>query len=156
MYNLIQSYIYDEKVLDLFAGSGSLGIEALSRGAESATFVEQNRQCKSIIEENLEKTRMVEKATILNTRVQDALRSLEQKKETFGLIIMDPPYNKGLITPVLKTIFERKLLDKEGIIVIEHEKNDILEDEVFSFRRIKCKHYGITTISIYKEADSCE
>ncbi len=69
---------------------------------------------------------------------------------------MDPPYNKGLITPVLKTIFERKLLDKEGIIVIEHEKMIYLKTKYFSFRRIKCKHYGITTISIYKEADSCE
>jgi len=152
MFNLIQSYIYDKKVLDLFSGSGGLGIETLSRGASSAVFVEKDRQTIKIIEENLTKTRMLDRSTIMNCDVQDSLRRLSQKKERFDLIILDPPYCKNFIIPVLKSVFEGNLLEEEGIIVIEHEKSDILEENIFGFERIKCKNYGITSISIYKEA----
>ena len=156
MFNLMQPYIRDQKVLDLYAGSGSLGIEALSRGADSAQFVESDRKCMQIILDNIEKTRIDADYRIHNTTVERAIMMLGQKEEKFGLIVMDPPYGKGLILPTLKLIHLRKILDVDGIIVIEHEKNDILEDEILSFRRIKCKHYGITTISMYEEVNLCE
>lgn len=156
MFNLIQNTIYDRQVLDLFSGSGSLGIEALSRGAEEAVFVEKNRKCKAIIEENLQKTHLFEQAAIMTVDVRDAIGNLAAKGQKFGLVFMDPPYNMGFIKPVMALLSERNLLDKEGIIVVEHEKNDILEDEIYGFRRIKCKQYGITTISIYKEETPCE
>lgn len=151
MFNLIQSYIYDKDILDLFSGSGGLGIEALSRGGSSAVFVEKHKKAVKIIEENLTKTRLLEKATIMNNDVEDALRRLSQNNRKFDLVILDPPYSKDLIIPVLKSLFEGELVEKEGIVVIEHEKSDILEEDLFGFQCIKTKRYGITSISIYKE-----
>lgn len=156
LFNLIQSQIYGRKVLDLFSGSGSLGIEALSRGATFAVFVDNSRKCVSVIRENLEKTKLINRSEILNFDIDSALNKLSMSSDKFGLIILDPPYNKGFIIPVLKTVSEKKLLDNEGIIVIEHEKNDILGDELFSFKKVKSRDYGITTISIFKEEALCE
>lgn len=156
MFNLIQTYIYDKNILDLFSGSGSLGIEALSRGGNSAVFVEKHRKAVKVIEDNLTKTRLLEKATIMNNDVQDAISRLSKSNKKFDLIILDPPYSKDFILPVLKSLLEGQLVEKEGIIVIEHEKSDILDENLFGFQCIKTKQYGITSISIYKETDQCK
>ena len=96
LFNMLQTYIPDCVFVDIFSGSGGIGIEALSRGASQAVFVEQNRKAAACIEENLNHTHLREKAVVMSKDVMTALRILEDKKQAFDYIFMDPPYGKLL------------------------------------------------------------
>ena len=97
LFSSIQFEIEDKKVLDLFAGSGQLGIEALSRGARSCTFVESNKSAYKIVEGNLDRCRITDKATLVFSEAKSFL----MKKDNFDIAFLDPPYHKGLITDCL-------------------------------------------------------
>lgn len=120
LFNLLQNDIYDCKFLDLFAGSGQIGIEALSRGANHATFVEKNKKVVDIINENLSKTKLMDNADVLK---KDVLAALPFLGETYDLIFMDPPYALGIEKDVLSSIKEHDVLDEEGQIIIEADLN---------------------------------
>ena len=96
LFNMLSFYVEESRFLDLFSGSGGIGIEALSRGASQAVFVEQNRKAAACIEENLNHTHLGEKAVVMSKDVMTALRILEDKKQAFDYIFMDPPYGKLL------------------------------------------------------------
>ena len=135
--------------LDLFSGSGSLGIELLSRGANSVTFVEGNQQLKSIIHSNLNKTKLIEKATLL---FQDVYRSLEaQNGKKFDLIMMDPPYLKGDIRKCLDLIAKLDLLSENGLVIAEHDIDDadILPCNAY-FESLKTKKYGKIGVTVFR------
>lgn len=116
VFNIVMPYIRGANALDLFAGSGALGIEAISRGAAWCTFVEKSREALSIIRKNLEDTKLKERATVT---MQDALSFLENAEKSYDLIFLDPPYDGGFYEPVLETISKRGLLQKDGILVLE-------------------------------------
>lgn len=138
MFDLIPYNFYDLKILDIFSGSGALGIEALSRGAESCTFIEKNPECIKVIEENLNHTRLFDKATIINGDVLNNL-SMFTNGQKFDMIFMDPPYDKNLCNMAVEKIYENDLLADDGLIIcecgevekIDSDKFEILKERTF-------------------------
>lgn len=148
MFSMIQSSIYGSRGLDLFSGSGALGIELLSRGAISVCFVEANRMAAAIIEKNLERTKLFHKSRLIVDDVNRALHKL--KGNSFDIIVMDPPYLKGYIKTTLLMIHECELLSEHGIIVVEHEFSDPeIEVSIEGFEMLKNKKYGKIGITIF-------
>ena len=141
LFNMISHEIADSCFLDLFSGSGAIGIEALSRGAKEAVFVEQNRKAMACIRENLTFTKLAKQSVLLEMDVLSALKRLEGKYQ-FDYIFMDPPYNHELEKSVLTYLAESSLLAEEGIIIVEASKEtdfDYAED--LGYNIIKEKEY---------------
>lgn len=122
LFNMLSPYLYDCIFLDLFAGSGGIGIEALSRGAMEAVFVEKNPKAMACIRENLKYTRLDRKALTISSDVMTALYRLEGEKQ-FDFIFMDPPYNQELEEKVLEYLADSQLLSDEGVIIVEASKD---------------------------------
>ncbi|MBM7615836.1 16S rRNA (guanine(966)-N(2))-methyltransferase RsmD [Alkaliphilus hydrothermalis] len=151
IFNIIQNYIIDSTVVDLFAGTGNLGIESLSRGAQRAYFVDQSRKSVETIKYNLEKTRLISSAEIISSDISSGIKRIAHKKVQADLIFMDPPYGKGLINSTLSLIVSTNLLKPSGLIVVEHDKND--EEILVDTEELTCirkNNYGNTSISFYQ------
>jgi 16S rRNA (guanine966-N2)-methyltransferase len=139
LFNMLQNEVYDAHFLDLFSGSGGIGIEALSRGAASCIFVEQDKKALACIDENLKKTGLELKAKVLPMDAIKALAYLEKTK-TFDLIFMDPPYGKEYEKRVLSYLKNSRLLTQDSLIIFEASlETDIsyLEDLGFTVERVK-------------------
>ncbi len=149
IFNILAPYIEESRVLDMFSGTGNLGIEAVSRGAASAYLIEKNKKCYDIIKENIYKTKLSDKIKPIIKDIYSALKVLSRAEEKFDIIFMDPPYLKGFIIPCLEEIMNLDLLNIEGIIVIEHDVEDILPRTRASLVRFKEKKYGTTMVSFY-------
>lgn len=119
LFNMLQNELYGCTFLDLFAGSGGIGIEALSRGAKQAVFVEKNPKALECIRENLRTTRLEEKAIVMGCDVMQALKRLEDRQMTFTHIFMDPPYNSLLEKSVLQYLSHSSLADRETVMIVE-------------------------------------
>ena len=122
LFNILQPDIPGSSFLDLFAGSGGIGIEALSRGAACCVFVDNDPKAVSVIRENLAFTRLDADAQVLGLEVQRAISSL-QGHAPFTFIFMDPPYHKGLEPKVLELLYGSSLLDEETTVIIEADLN---------------------------------
>ena len=118
LFNMISEYLADSRFLDLFSGSGAIGIEALSRGAEFAVFVEQNPKAVTCIKENLKATKLEDRANVFATDVISALRRMEGK-EKFDYVFMDPPYDHLLEKQVLEYLKSSHLLSDDALIIVE-------------------------------------
>lgn len=143
LFNMIQPQLLDCVFLDLFSGSGGIGIEALSRGAKRAYFVEQNPKAMACIKENLNFTRLMDKAELLATDAIAALRRLEGQKP-MDIIFMDPPYNQELEQQVLEYLKDSTLADEDTTIIIEASLDTsfaFLEQENLPFEVVKYKKY---------------
>lgn len=119
LFNIIQADVPSARFLDLFAGSGAIGIEALSRGAQFAVFVENNRTALSCIEDNLHFTRLEGKARVMGKDCFHALKTLEMKGEAFQIIFMDPPYHQNLEHKVFEYLADSVLLDQDTLVIAE-------------------------------------
>lgn len=141
LFNMISEYLADSYFLDLFSGSGGIGIEALSRGAKEAVFVEMNKKAANCIRENLKLTRLEKQAVLMETDAITALRRLEGTRQ-FDYIFMDPPYNKLLEKEVLMYLAESDLLSKDALIIVEASlETDFSYVEELGFSIIKEKIY---------------
>ncbi len=141
LLNMISEYLADSAFLDLFSGSGGIGIEALSRGAASAVIVEQSRKAMNCIRENLKATKLAEYATLYETDVIHALRSMEHQKK-FDYIFMDPPYNQLLEKSVLEYLSQSDLLSEDALIIVEASlETDVSYAEELGFSIVKEKIY---------------
>lgn len=141
LFNILQPEIRGARFLDLFSGSGAIGIEALSRGAAFAVFVEKDRAAAECIKKNLAFTKLGDNGQILRKDVGAALKSLE-KGAPFDLIFMDPPYGRGLERQVLEYLAHSSLLAEEGTVVVEASLEtpfDHVQD--LGFQVIKIKKY---------------
>lgn len=156
LFNILGADVYDAKVLDLFAGTGNLGLEALSRGAAHAIFVDQDKDSIQVIKENAIHTKLIEKAEIYKTDVFFALNKFNITKKIFNLVFCDPPYNKGFVERVLETLDKLAIIEDGGLIVIEHSKKDKIDAEWKHLRLIRSQRYGATIISffIFEESNS--
>lgn len=150
LFNMINSYIMDSNVLDLFAGTGSLGIECLSRGAKNCVFVDISKESISIVKSNIKKARVDNESVVLNADFKDAVSRLQVQKNKFDIIFMDPPYYKEMFVDALQKIDNAELLNEEGIIVVEHDTKDDLPDIIGRLEKTKDKKYGNTTLTFYK------
>lgn len=150
VFNLIMPYIEDAEVLDAFAGSGALGIEALSRGSASCVFLDNNPSAMQIVRQNLVGTRLSDKAKTAVQAAEDFLRSTAQ---TFDLIFLDPPYDSGVYAPILSLIERRGLLKDGGVISVEM-RADMPLPETKGLRILKDRKYGKTRIYIVCREDA--
>lgn len=148
MFSSIQFEIENSVVLDLFAGSGQLGIEALSRGAEKVTFVDNSKKSIETIKKNLESTEFTEKSEIYNMNSLDFMRITNHK---YDFIFLDPPYNKGILLEILPLLSDK--INVNGKILCEHEENLVLPDEINDLRLKKTYKYGKIKISLYCMAE---
>lgn len=119
LFNILQNDVPGSRFLDLFAGSGGIGIEALSRGAEAAVFVEQNRKAADCIRENLKTTRLEESAAVMVCDAVAALRQMEGRQAPFDLVFMDPPYGRDLELEVLSYLKDSHLIHRDTQIIVE-------------------------------------
>lgn len=141
LFNMIQDELYDVCFLDLFSGSGGIGIEALSRGAKKAYFVEQNRNASMVIRENLQYTKLLQQAEVMNCTALSAI-SVLQGRENFHVVFMDPPYGKGLEKEVLRHPGFYQILEDKALVIVEADLETFLsEDELQGFRLLKEKIY---------------
>lgn len=146
IFSTIQFALYNALVLDAFAGSGALGIEALSRGAAAAVFVDPSEACQKIIRQNLEKTRLLDKAQCYHKEILTVINSL---KGPFDVVFLDPPYGQQLCSPVILALLDYNLLSEDGIVVVEHNQDEKLQDHYGPLKRIKQYQYGATLVSRY-------
>lgn len=141
LFNILQPEIPDCRFLDLFSGSGAIGIEALSRGAACAVFVEKNPKACACIRENLSFTKLSEGGKLLNMDVLQALRSLEGKG-CFHCIFMDPPYHKDLERQVLEYLADSSVADEDTLIIVEADINtDFSYVQEFGYDMLRSKEY---------------
>lgn len=150
IFNMIAFDLLDCDFLDVFAGSGAMGIEALSRGAKSAVFVDYSADCQAMILENLRHTQLVERAVVVkNGEVLSALLGLQKEEKTFHIIFLDPPYESELGGQVLEAIATKKLLAEDGYVLFEHDTKKTVEapEGMELFRQ---KKHPKTTISFYR------
>lgn len=139
LFNILQPYLCQSRFLDIFAGSGGIGIEALSRGADFCVFIEKNRKAVKIIEENLKFTKLEGRARVLSQDAAAALLFLDGE-EPFDCIFMDPPYRKSLEEQMLKILSNVSYVDRNTLIIVEASLDtdfSYLEDYGFAIAREK-------------------
>jgi len=134
-------------VLDLFAGTGALGIEAMSRGAESTVFIDNRKNAISVIKNNIDSCSLTKRVKIISCDIVNNLRCLKSAKPEFKIVFMDPPYNKDLIKPALINIHLSGSLKKNAIIIIEHSSSEKIPQDLHGFNIEDEKKYGKTKIS---------
>ena len=155
LFNILQQSVPDCIFLDLFSGSGGIGIEALSRGAQAAVFVEKNPKACACIRENLAFTKLKEHGTLLNMDVLSALRSLEGRQR-FDLIFMDPPYRQGLERMVLEYLQGSRILDDQTVVIIEADlETDFSYVEELGFELLRAKEYK-TNKHVFLSRRTCQ
>lgn len=151
MFNIVQFEVEGAEVLDLFAGSGQLGIEALSRGAKQSTFVDSSREAQEVITENLRHTRLLNQAKVVST---DFITFLSRGQNVYDIAFLDPPYQKKLIDAALPLVARR--MRRSGVILCESEKNEVLPDFAESFVKVKEYRYGKAKLTVYRCPDEEE
>ncbi len=142
--------IHKSIVLDVFAGSGSLGIEALSRGAAKVTFIEKSRYAISVLQRNLQKTGFQSEAVIFGSPADQALKTLARSTFKFDLIFADPPYHQSLAQSTISAVEEYDLLVNEGWLVLEHSKRNESELSAARMNLAKRTKQGETLVSFYR------
>lgn len=142
LFNILQSELYSARFLDLFSGSGAIGIEALSRGCGMAVFVENNRNAVDCIRENLNATKLSESAVVIQKDVSMALQQLEHEGKCFDIIFMDPPYNNFHEKKVLDQLSGSSLMHKDTLIVVEASlETDFSYIEGYGYAIVREKNY---------------
>ena len=149
IFSALQFDIEGRRVLDLFAGSGQLGLEALSRGAESCTFVDASDASLNLVRKNLESTDLSEKAKVVRS---DYAAFAAASRDTFDIVFLDPPYSAGLLMPAVKAVLP--LMSDYGVIVCEHPPEVKLDEETGGFKIAKAYRYGKVLVTVYRKGES--
>lgn len=148
LFSIINFDLPGAKVLDLFGGTGQLGIEALSRGAESAVFVDSREDACKLIRENLKRTRLEKQGRVIRS---DYLDYLKRCREYYDIILLDPPYAEVFLETALKQITEIDILQSNGIIVTERPLGKDMLWEFSGFSRSRDYKYGNTLLTLYRK-----
>lgn len=128
LFSIIQNNIPNANVLDLFAGSGALGLESLSRGAKKAILCDKSYKAIAIIKQNVEKTRLIEKAEVIQGDYKKVLNNLTDGEQKFDIIFLDPPYKQNIMPEIINKIIELNLLAEDGIVVAETDQEQVVEE----------------------------
>jgi 16S rRNA (guanine966-N2)-methyltransferase len=147
IFNILGEGVEGKVILDLFAGTGNLGIEALSRGAKRASFVEKGRQALRIMQRNLLQCGVEGRSEIIPKDVNRAIGILRERGESFDMILMDPPYEKGLIQKTLTKLSSHRIYHEDSILVIEHDRREPLPEIMEDWDLIRQRRIGDTLIS---------
>ena len=130
LFNIIMSRLENSNILDLFAGSGALGLESLSRGAGKVTFCDNSSKAINVIKNNINKTKLEEKTQVLHKDFSKAIIDLKNQKNKFDIIFLDPPYKTNYIVKAIELIIEENLLSEDGIIIAETDEKDRILKEL--------------------------
>ena len=147
IFNTLEPEWTGKRVLDLFAGTGGLGIEALSRGAEFAVFVDESRKAEAAIRRNITDCELGTRADVFKLRFTVALERLKSRGDRFNVVFLDPPYGKDAVYHALQEIVAVDILAEQAVIVAEHAKGDKVRPDVLGLRLTDSRHYGSTTVS---------
>lgn len=152
LFEILKNRIEGSNFLDLYAGSGGVGIEAFSRGARSVTFVDNNFRCVEVLKDNLQKCGISKVSTIYiyNMEVDSALALFEKKGAFFDIIFVDPPYHKGMAKNTLIEISKYDILPRNAIVVVEAYKKENLDEEAGSLRKFRSYRYGDTKLEFFR------
>lgn len=151
LFSILMNKTPDSVFLDLFAGSGAIGIEALSRGVSKAYFSDSNIECIKVIEYNLAKAKMQQDAVVLRRDYLDMIDEIKEVK--FDIIFIDPPYNKGLGIKAIERISSYNLLKIDGILVLETDDIETVPDTIEKYERFNYKKYGRNVLNFYKRKE---
>lgn len=152
IFDMLQGAVEGKSALDLFAGTGAIGLEALSNGAEKVVFVEADTpQCRKI-KDNLTRLKLGERAVVSNEPVEKVLSHFSGQNEYFDLIFLDPPYEKGLGERTLEQIARSGVVHEETLVILECRKTETVSSAVGCLKIIKTKIYGDTKMLVYKPA----
>ena len=147
VFSIIQFELDSARVLDLFAGSGQMGIEALSRGARECVFVDNSAKSIAVVKKNLQHTGLISNAKIITA---DYLSYLEMNIGTFDIVFLDPPYSKNMLQKALPKLPGK--MNKGGVIICESPKDEILPENIENFSIYKRYRYGKICITVYRES----
>lgn len=150
LFNIISPYLMNCNFLDCFSGTGSMGIEAISRGANISYFIDNHRESIQIINKNIKDVGFDSKSEVLSMDVREGLKFLSLRNMQFDVIFMDPPYQIDIINKIINDIFNYNLLTTKGIIVAEHDKKVILDEFIGDYHIRKSRAYGKTSLTIYE------
>ena len=152
LFNILNSSfgsLEDRQVLDLFSGTGNLGIEALSRGAAKAVFIDENPKSVAILKKNIDICGFAGRSEIIISTVEAGIRILSRKGYRFNLVFLDPPYGKGLVTKTLNDLANDTILEEEAIVIAEHSSREVPPDEYGYLTLSDRRKYGDTGVSLY-------
>lgn len=152
IFNIITSRFTLEgiAVLDLFAGTGALGIEALSRGAKSAVFVDANPDAQRLILENLALTNFRRQGRLIRAYAKKGIRVVEEQGLRFGGVFLDPPYDEGWVDKVLRALAQSAILEPQAWVVVEHSQHEVGKDTYPPLLLTDRRRYGTTGVSFYQ------
>jgi 16S rRNA (guanine966-N2)-methyltransferase len=153
LFDIMRDQIEGSTILDLFSGSGSMGIEAISLGAESVTFVDIKKACVTTIQKNLSALKVLPKGRLVLKDAFQAIRNFAARGEKFDIIFSDPPYYKGFTIKILQTLDEYDIVSPHGYIILTCYDKDETGDSFSRFSKISSKHYGQTVIVTYQKKD---
>ena len=151
LFNILASKNPDSRFLDLFAGTGSVGIEALSRGAKLAIFVENNRKAVQALRENLEITGFTDRAEVYCLDVMRAIKVIDRSGGKFDIIYIGAPYGSDLLENTIKEIARISIIDNEGVVIAERSIRDKIADSYGELIKLRDARYGDTVLSFYSE-----
>ena len=151
LFNILMLMLPNSSILDLFSGSGNLGLESLSRGAKDAVFVEKNSAALKILRQNCKTLDYLDRAQVLPYDVIRAINQLSKEDKSFDIVFMDPPYDKGFEVPTILSLDEADLVKEDGIIVVEHLYENHLPHTVGRFVQYDMRKYRGTAISFYRK-----
>jgi 16S rRNA (guanine966-N2)-methyltransferase len=150
LFDVLSSRLSEARVLDLYAGSGSLGLEALSRGAASSTFVERGRPACEAIRRNVEELRLGDRVEILAKDVWSALSKLDHREERFDVVFADPPYRSAEPDKLLALLGGKDLVRPGGLVALEHHHKRELRERYGSLVRLRLLKAGESTLTLYE------
>ena len=153
IFNILSNQVDEAVVLDLFAGTGALGIEALSRGAKFAVFIDYNKAALSVVERNIKSCSFDNRSQIIRWNIVKNLNCIKSIDLEFDLVFMDPPYNRGIIKPTLLNLHDSGSLGNEACIVVEHSCLEPISETCKEFELIDQRKYGEKLISFMKTKD---
>lgn len=149
IFNIIGPYFAGGLALDLYAGSGGLGIEALSRGVERVIFVDQNRKAVEVIKQNLLSCQLSERSEVYRNEAGRALKALIKRNVAFSYVFLDPPYKQQNLVNDVRILTDFGLLEKDVIVVCEHDQELVLPEMIGKLGKKRHETYGETAITIY-------
>ncbi len=153
MFAIIQNDIKESICLDLFSGSGNLGIEAISNGAEKCYFVDHNKVAINTIKDNINKLNINDKSVVIMDDYKKALEKFRSERIKFNIVFLDPPYANNVINDILNYLYKNKLLKRNAIVVCEYQI-DTIENDYFLIQ--KERKYGYKKVVIYTEKDKSD
>lgn len=154
IFSMIGPYFDGGQVLDLFAGTGGLGIEALSRGMDKAVFIDIEKKSIDTIQHNVEVARLKDQVEIYRTDATRALKVLAKRAEKFQLVFLDPPYKMKGIAELMTTMEDQAIVEADATVVVEHDAKDVLLETIGGFKQLRRADYGDTAVTIFKREEA--